>query len=1330
MRISGRSITVLTGLILASAFLAAALWMGSTTEGARWLLTVLPSLSGTALSVEKIEGRLNDGLHLQGLRLELARQKVEIDTLELRWKPLLLLSGTVALQDLIVSGLRIQDDSAPDNQPPSLVWPRISPNAQLFEIMIARLQLNGISYRRRQEAPLLIDSARGSLAWQDGLLKISDLTLENPAGRASGSVSAGFKQPSLTSDLQVILTRPLAEMDRFWLQTTPARSIGSEQLAGKVTLKGFTGSRTLLELNGQLGLKPDSLNLRQLRLVSPGRKGLLTADGSLAFTNSQPALKLKLQANDLDLAPELKLSTDLSGTLTFTGSIDNYRGDLVLTNRARGWQAISLAAPFQGNRDGLTAPALKGSALAGTLSGNMAMGWRDGFALQTEIRGHNLDPARIDPAWKGTINFTAAGNLARSGAEPLKGSLKAELLQSRLHGQTLTGGLQARFGGKNLIISRLLLQGKGFDLRASGNLEQRLELAARISDFSGLVPGAAGTLNSSGWLTWRAGQLSGSLSGSGSRLAYGGTRAAAADLTARLQPGPDHPFQVIASLRDVTHQNYKLDKLSLEADGTLKRHTLSAGLHSAGTQAQVSLAAGYGPSGWRGQITRLDGTDGVGGWRLTSPAAFSVSSSRFSLSSLALTGSLAEQLEVAADLELQPLKGQVRAQWNGLKLARANPFLQDARLSGSSQGDLRLGFLPGNKLSLTGSAVASGAFSGQGHSISFQRSTINVEGGERGLKVDLSLAASDGGRVRGTFSSAAPFRLAAPDQGQLTAEISGLNLALLQRWLPADTSLTGFVNAQARGNLLPGQRLELTGDARLSGGSLQRSTPDGELKLSFSAAEASWNWRGETLAGVLSLNMAEHGRVRTEFQLPLAARYPTALNRQGPLRGTVQGNVQEKGLVTALFPGLVQESFGEFELDLAIGGSGEAPQIGGKLQLARAGAYLPTAGIHLKDIQLTARLEKDLIRIDSYRAVSGPGHIEGTALINLEGWKVTSYQGTVGGENFQSVFFPELQLSSTPRLTFEGTPQKLSLRGELLLPELKITGAPAGSVISPSSDVVLEGRTTPLAKNSPLALDVRLRLRLGERVFVKTAGIDAQLEGSIDLAFSDFKRITSSGEIKVVKGRYRTYGVNLEIVRGRLFFAGGPINRPALDFLALRTIGDIRAGVTVSGNLQQPITKLYSEPAMPDTDVLAYIVLGHPLGSNGEQTSLLVQAAGALLTSSQAGALQEQIKDQLGLSTLEIQSGVGASNNAMGYKPLPVTAPGSLPAAQQPGLTETVLTVGKYLTPELYISYGKSLFTGNSLFRLRYDISKRWQIETQTGGGASGVDLFYKLEFK
>lgn len=57
-----------------------------------------------------------------------------------------------------------------------------------------------------------------------------------------------------------------------------------------------------------------------------------------------------------------------------------------------------------------------------------------------------------------------------------------------------------------------------------------------------------------------------------------------------------------------------------------------------------------------------------------------------------------------------------------------------------------------------------------------------------------------------------------------------------------------------------------------------------------------------------------------------------------------------------------------------------------------------------------------------------------------------------------------------------------------------------------------------------------------------------------------------------------------------------------------------------------------------------------------------------------------------------------------------------------------MVTIGKYLTPQIYVSYGRSLFTNNNLFLLRYDITRRWQIETQTGE-ASGLDVYYKIEF-
>lgn len=1332
-RLTGKSLVASVAITLAVAAITCIVWVTATTNGTRWLLASLPSLSGVGFSAQKIEGKIIDHLLLTGVRVGLPHQKLEIDLFELQWKPLLLLTGTVAIRELALNGVRIQDDAPPDNKPPVLAWPQVSETGRLFDGMIASLRVTDLSYRRLQKQPLQINSIACSATWQDSLLSLNDLKAVSPYGRINGSISAGFKQPSLTSDLAIVLTQPLADMDRFTLQARQSKVAGHEPFIGNLTVAGSAGTRKVLELSGDVGMAKDAINLRRLSLIRPGQKGRITADGSLSFTTLESLLSLQIKAAGLDLAPELNVPTDLSGTLRFAGTLNSYRGDFSFANKAKKWQAATVSAAYQGTSEGVKLAPLKARVLDGILTGNLDMDWRSGFAIQGAVSGKNLNPARIAPDWKGVANFTVGGKLAWSGKSPVKGSVSATLLESSLHGQALTGRLQADFADSDLSLKKLALQGKGFDLHASGQLNQRINLAARISDFSRLVPGSAGTLQSEGWLRRREGRFSGAIAGTGSGLSYAGAHTAAAHFTVRLDEGEGYPLHVDAALRDATYDGYTMNAVTLAANGTTQHHTVDAAVRSGSGDAQLTLAAGYSSGVWKGSISRLAGRDSNGPWKLTAPAAFAVSSEKGFLSPLSISAGAAERLEVAADLSLNPLSGQVQAQWSGLNLARANSWLKGIQLKGNTSGTARAGFQSGRLLTMAGSATGSGTFSGQDGSVSIQRSLITFDGSGQGLRVSADLTAANGGTLKGTFSSPTPFRPAKPEKGDLTAELSGIDLALFKQWLPPDTIVEGRISGRAKGIMLPGKRFELDGSAILSGGMLRQQRPDGELNFTFTSATASWGWRGETLAGSLSLTMAQHGQARGNFQLPLPARFPVAINPKGQLRGSLLGQVQEKGIITVLFPGLVQESFGELDADLDIKGTWDVPLIGGKLRLARAGAYLPTAGIHLKDVRLSAQLEKNLIRVDSFRASSGPGHIEGTALLTLSGWQVSGYKGTIGGERFQTVHFPELQILSTPKLSFEGTPQKLTLRGELQLPEMNIVGAQSRTVVTPSSDVIREGAVAPAAKSSPLELDVQVRLLLGDKVFVKAAGIDAQLGGAMDLSSNRLDRISSKGEIKVIKGNYRTYGVNLEIVRGRLFFAGGTIDRPSIDFLALRTIGSIRAGVTVAGTLQRPITKLYSEPAMPDVDVLAYIVLGHPLGSSGQQASLLTQAAGALLTSGRAAVLQDQIKSYLGLSTLEIQSGVGGvgtTSGSMGYKPLPVTVPGAIPAAQQAGVTETVLTVGKYLTPELYISYGKSLFTGGSLFRLRYDFFRNWQIETQTGSGESGADLYYKLEFK
>ena len=1326
-RLTTKSLVALLAMALTGAAVAALFWLVATTSGARWFLATIPPWSGVTLSAQKVEGRIIDHLLLSKVQIGLARQRVEIETLELRWQPLLFLTGTVAVDELRLNGVQIQDDTPIDLQPPVLAWPQVPKSAQRLSARITQLRVTDFRYRRLQEEPMLVESLSGSVTWDQGILSLDELKAVTPSGQMSGTIAAGFAQPSLLADLAMTPVQPLAQMDHFTVQVRRSLA-GTEPFVGTVKINGSTEGRERLEVVGEVGMTPNAFHLRQLRLHRPGEKGLLTADGSLRFIAPSPILSLQVKVEAFDLAPELHLSTNLDGTLSFAGTLESYRGELSLTNSGTGWQGTTLTATYQGNRTGIKLAPMNATLLDGSLTGNLELDWREGLALQGTMRGTNLNPARLHPAWQGVANFTATAKVVQDGEGLLNGSVNAALLESRLHGQELIGELRAEMTDNHLLLSRLALQGKSFDLHAAGELNQHLNFSAQISDLSRLVPDASGAFQSEGWVRWRDGQLSGAATGTGSRLAYGGTKLAAVNLTTHLDPGSDSPLQITATLRELLYAGYTVQGVKLMVDGALTQHRVHATIHAAGSAAELELTAGYRDALWEGEISRLSGRDSSGVWQLTAPTTFAVSAGKVFFSPLLLSTGAGERLEVAVDLVLNPLSGQLRGEWSGLNLARANPWLQGMQIAGESHGTIRIDFLSGELLTLTGRAGGRGTFTMAGHSITLQQGQITFDGNPEGMRSRIELNLADGGTGQGTFSSTAPLRLSLPEQGELTAELSGIDLSLFNPWLPDETKVAGRVSAQAKGSLLPGGRFTLDGHTLLSAGKLQLYRPEGELNLTIPTATTAWRWHGEELNGNLALTMGDLGQAQAEFLLPLPARFPVSLHAQGPLRGKLTAQMKEKGMITTLFPELVQKSFGDLDAEVALSGSCDEPIFEGKVRLARAGAYLPTVGLLLKGVELSARLEKNLIRIDSFRALSGPGHIEGTALINLAGWQVVSYQGELRGENFQTIYHPELQIFCTPKLNFAGTPEKFTLRGELLIPELKFVSALSHTAIEPSSDVIREGRAVPEAMSSPLALDIQIRILLGERVHVAVAGIDAQLGGAIELSLHHLDRITSSGEIKVIKGRYRTYGVNLDIVHGSLYFAGDTIDRPSLDFLALRTIGEVKAGVTVAGTLQQPLAELYSEPSMPDVDILAYIVLGHPLESNGEQVNIIARAASVMLTSRQGELLREQLKNRFGLSTLEIQGGVGSTSGFMGYKSLSANSSGAPSTDQQVGITETMLTVGKYLTPKLYISYGRSLLTGNDLFRLRYDIHKKWQIETESGS-ESGVDLLYKLDF-
>jgi translocation and assembly module TamB len=1446
-------------LVIVVLSLAVSGWLLGTTDGARWLMDAVSRHTTYTISARQVEGELGKDLRLDGLRLHWPQGDITAGSLRLRWHPLLLLTGRLAIKDIVLKDASMIDGRPKSTVPLDLTWPKVTGVPAWLNTRIGKLQIDGLRYQRLSEKAVIVNNIifdRTRL--RASVLTVRRLEISMPSMRVDGAITAGFRKPSLLLNLTALPATPMAGFDKLTLDARLLPASDPEQAAGPVRIAGLSGSKQLMTLNGELGVTRNSFLLRKIDLRQPGRWGVVNGEGVLAFLKAGDKISLRLGFSDVDLSPELKGGASLSGALDFEGFPESYQGRFALSGKGEGWRKGSLAGTFRGDLNKIAFDGLKGSLLSGTAGGSAGIDWAKGLLVNVNLSGRGLDPGEINPEWSGAVNAELKGAAEWSKGSLKRAEIKGRLMDSRLMGRSLTGEADVRLVRKNIFIDRLFVNGKGFELRASGELEKKVSFAASIYDLSGLVPGSAGSLRAEGWLRRKDDRVSGAVKATGRKLSVNDVKIASADIDARVSDTEGYPLSAAVNLRGASYGDMRMESANLKVGGNLERHTIEAQLRSPGFEVRTALNGSFNGKVWQGEISRLSGRDSVGPWRLLAPAALRVSADSISLPRLAIGGARGEYLETGSDVNLGPLRGSVRMEWRSLNLGRFTPLLGEVRVNGFSSGTVQVRLPGGDRIVVTGRADASGEISAHDHRLAIRQASVQVNWNERGMLTLLDLTLAEGGTLKGRFSSTQPARMAVPSRGELEADLQGFDLALLHPWLPsgfdlegrlegkvrgqlspgmqldvrgnvqvvrgtlrwreegdqlnaaihrADVSLTwqggkgvagrgigslqtrsvalngtieasgaavvgghpitiqrtslrldwgergmntaldikladggtlqgtffsplpagteipsqGVINAEWKnidlvllhpwlpagfdpegslsgrvaGSLLPERHIDLQGNASISRGSVRWRKENGEFSARLSKAEITWTWRGDKLAGDVSLALEEYGQARGSFQLPLPASLPVAVKPSGPVMLSVSGRAREKGLLSSLFPGLVRESKGKLDFKVLADGKWEKPRLSGNFSLTEAGAYLPAPGITLKDVQMNVILEQDKIRIESLRITSGAGHLEGTAVVQLKDWQVADYNGKIKGDRFQIVYLPELQVSASPDLNFSGTTKKLKVRGDIRIPELLVLGRAADRPIAASNDVIIVGEKKPVEKEAPLALDVQVAVILGDKVLIKAEGIDAQLKGKLNLAVRKLDDIRSTGQIRVVKGRYKAYGINLDITRGRIFYAGGRINEPTLDILALRRVNDVRAGVAIVGTPQTMIVKLYSEPPLPDNVILSYIVLGQPLAFNEEQSGQLTQAAGQL------------------------------SSTSMGYRPIQ-TGPSRSTAGG--GVSQSMLSVGRYLTPDLYVSFGRSLITGSNLLRVRYSPTKSWEFETQAGT-ESGGDVFYRISF-
>lgn len=441
--------------------------------------------------------------------------------------------------------------------------------------------------------------------------------------------------------------------------------------------------------------------------------------------------------------------------------------------------------------------------------------------------------------------------------------------------------------------------------------------------------------------------------------------------------------------------------------------------------------------------------------------------------------------------------------------------------------------------------------------------------------------------------------------------------------------------------------------------------------------------------------------------------------------GSIEGNVSISGAQQALggnislqlkslsfvelFTTELAEVKGGLHGNFGLGGTVAAPAVTGSAVLDGFAAEVPSAGLKLKDgrISVNTTDAKNFVVDGTIRSGDGTLSVKGNAALG-EGAQM---RVGVEGSKFTAVDIPAAKAVISPDILIVQDAKGMNVSGKLNIDmaDVNVEKLPGAGATKASSDVVVvdEKQQEAAAQASPITADIRVDL--GQKVHLVGFGIDGRITGQLDVRERPGRATTGQGQIGV-DGTYKAYGQDLRIEQGQLLFASTPIDNPGLNIRAARTLNPNatiddgqKVGLYVSGTAQRPVLTVFSNPVMEQSDALSYLVTGKPLSQVKGGEGNMVGAAAQALGSAAGDLLAKSVGSKIGVDD------IGVSNNdALGGT--------------------SAFTVGKYLSPRLYLSYGVGLFDPGQVITLRYILSHRWNFEAQNATDFSRASLNYRLE--
>jgi len=513
--------------------------------------------------------------------------------------------------------------------------------------------------------------------------------------------------------------------------------------------------------------------------------------------------------------------------------------------------------------------------------------------------------------------------------------------------------------------------------------------------------------------------------------------------------------------------------------------------------------------------------------------------------------------------------------------------------------------------------------------------------------------------------------------------------------------------------------LTLSGEVQDQNDELHRLTARGE-------------WNGETLALRARLRDASN-----DFPGELTLSLPLTLVRADSLSvatgdGAINGRfIYDAGIenIVAFVP--LDENFltGRLVSEIDIGGTVEQPEITGSARLVDGRFEEPRSGAALNDMNGNLTFSYDAggstgsfsVTASDANGRANAFDLSGDLLFgDVAGEAGSSIEGTLALNRATLIESSDLSVTVSSNLDLTGTAREMLLAGNIDIQNFDaiIPETPSRKSYTPVTVVRVDENNDPVTPKreqteapTPVTINLDLAIIADNEIYISGRGLQSEWQADLDVTGTATDPILD-GTIENVDGVFEFAGRRFDVTNGDIIFTEPNGLTPRLDLTAsyeteTAARGDVTATIRVTGSAESPTIRLTSTPTLPQEDIMSLILFGKDPGQLTAYESLQIAQSVATLTATGpfgGGGITNTLRRSAGLDTLSFGED-----------------------AETGGST---LTVGKYVSDDVYVSATQGLGAAGNSVSVTYEVSDHITVEsTLEQTGAQSVSANYKKDY-